>query len=441
MWSRLKEGLHNAGCQIAVTAVASNTDAAITVGQVEAGLPTQWHVCYQSCSQLTASNRRRRHVHIRCGAPELSQHSGRGCMVRYGHGTIRRSSRAVVTLRGPVPARRCARPSFILWFRRRITVVAACPVRAEMSLYDKPVSRRPIILPPISTLASHQGEPGSIPGLVTGLSQVEIVPDDAGPSRGSPVFPTPSFRCHSIFTSITLIGFQDLVVKSRPNFFAHSQFMRQVVVNLRNVMPVKLVALARLVASGVRMERERAGETLDPRENPPTDGSRRVFSLHRCQAAPFFTELRMIEDIISERTCRSFEDKRKLVCLDNEIGNWEINRVGREWLAVIPCRASSQNLLAGEKFFLTFIRDLLESRSYRIGLVGRGSTPTSHVWDAYLPVLECPTFAMGPLFTWHAPGNSAPTNDHFTMVCSDNVRITQKGNDFTSKQQPVEKRR
>ncbi|KAJ8896966.1 hypothetical protein PR048_002312, partial [Dryococelus australis] len=31
----------------------------------------------------------------------------------------------------------------------------------------------------ISTLATHQGEPGSIPGRVTGFSQVVIVPDDA----------------------------------------------------------------------------------------------------------------------------------------------------------------------------------------------------------------------------------------------------------------------
>ena len=43
-------------------------------------------------------------------------------------------------------ARRCVRPSSIHWFHTRITVVAACPVRAAMSRYDKPVSRRPIIL-------------------------------------------------------------------------------------------------------------------------------------------------------------------------------------------------------------------------------------------------------------------------------------------------------
>ncbi|KAJ8891742.1 hypothetical protein PR048_004277 [Dryococelus australis] len=35
--------------------------------------------------------------------------------------------------------------------------------------------------------------------------------------RGSPVFPTPSFRRCSVFTSITLIGSQDLAVTSRPN--------------------------------------------------------------------------------------------------------------------------------------------------------------------------------------------------------------------------------
>ncbi|KAJ8893902.1 hypothetical protein PR048_006503 [Dryococelus australis] len=77
----------------------------------------------------------------------------------------------------------------------------------------------------ISMLASHQGEPGSIPGRVTGFSQVGIVSDDAigrRPSRGSPASPTPSFRRRSIVTSITLIGSQDLAVKSHPNPFTHS---------------------------------------------------------------------------------------------------------------------------------------------------------------------------------------------------------------------------
>ncbi|KAJ8868745.1 hypothetical protein PR048_030285 [Dryococelus australis] len=68
----------------------------------------------------------------------------------------------------------------------------------------------------ISTLASHHGEPGSIPSRITGFSQEGIVPDDAV-GRRVPVSPTPSFRRRSIFSSITLIASQDLAVKSRPN--------------------------------------------------------------------------------------------------------------------------------------------------------------------------------------------------------------------------------
>ncbi|KAJ8888428.1 hypothetical protein PR048_007918 [Dryococelus australis] len=70
----------------------------------------------------------------------------------------------------------------------------------------------------------------SIPGRVApGLSHVGIVLDDAaGPrvSSGSPVSPTLQFRRCFIFTSITLIGCQDLAVKSRPNLFTHTHLMR-----------------------------------------------------------------------------------------------------------------------------------------------------------------------------------------------------------------------
>ncbi|KAJ8891073.1 hypothetical protein PR048_010582 [Dryococelus australis] len=41
-------------------------------------------------------------------------------------------------------------------------------------------------------------------------------------SWGSPVSPASSFRRHTIFASITLIGSQDLVVKSHPNLFPPS---------------------------------------------------------------------------------------------------------------------------------------------------------------------------------------------------------------------------
>ncbi|KAJ8889275.1 hypothetical protein PR048_008773 [Dryococelus australis] len=76
----------------------------------------------------------------------------------------------------------------------------------------------------ISTLASHQGEPGSIPGRVTGFSQVGIVSDDAVGRRvfsGISRFPAPSFRRRSIITLNTLTGSRDLAVKSRPNLFSH----------------------------------------------------------------------------------------------------------------------------------------------------------------------------------------------------------------------------
>ena len=73
-------------------------------------------------------------------AVAVLQRSGRSCTVRYGH-----PDNMAVTLRGPVPARRCARPSSMHWFHTRITVVAACPVRAEMSQHDKPISQRPTV--------------------------------------------------------------------------------------------------------------------------------------------------------------------------------------------------------------------------------------------------------------------------------------------------------
>ncbi|KAJ8870076.1 hypothetical protein PR048_029087 [Dryococelus australis] len=62
-------------------------------------------------------------------------------------------------------------------------------------------------------IASHRGEPGSVPGRVTGFSHVLIVPDNVVGRRvfgDLPFSPVPSFRCCSILTSIALIGSQDL---------------------------------------------------------------------------------------------------------------------------------------------------------------------------------------------------------------------------------------
>ncbi|KAJ8882036.1 hypothetical protein PR048_018524 [Dryococelus australis] len=66
----------------------------------------------------------------------------------------------------------------------------------------------------VSLLASHQGDPGSIPGRVTPdfrmWESCRTIPLICGLSRESPVSPVPSFRCRCILTSITLIDSQDL---------------------------------------------------------------------------------------------------------------------------------------------------------------------------------------------------------------------------------------
>ncbi|KAJ8888255.1 hypothetical protein PR048_007742 [Dryococelus australis] len=73
----------------------------------------------------------------------------------------------------------------------------------------------------VRLLASHLGEPGSIPGMVApGFSHVGTVPNMplvGGFPGGSPVSPALSFRRCSILTSVTLVDSQDFAVKGRPN--------------------------------------------------------------------------------------------------------------------------------------------------------------------------------------------------------------------------------
>ncbi|KAJ8873906.1 hypothetical protein PR048_024742 [Dryococelus australis] len=82
---------------------------------------------------------------------------------------------------------------------------------------------------PISLLVSHQGDPRSMPGRVTpDFSMWELCRTmtlDGGFYRGSPVSLALSFRRCSIITSITLIGSQNLDVKSRPNLFTHQHII------------------------------------------------------------------------------------------------------------------------------------------------------------------------------------------------------------------------
>ncbi|KAJ8896930.1 hypothetical protein PR048_002276 [Dryococelus australis] len=95
---------------------------------------------------------------------------------------------------------------------------------AKTKIQSRASSNRPLWL---------SGYPARLPPMRSGFNpradhsgflHVGIVPDDAIGRRfswGSPVSPAPSFRCCSILISITLIGSQDLSVKSCPNFFTH----------------------------------------------------------------------------------------------------------------------------------------------------------------------------------------------------------------------------
>ncbi|KAJ8883015.1 hypothetical protein PR048_014854 [Dryococelus australis] len=82
----------------------------------------------------------------------------------------------------------------------------------------------------VRLLASHQSEMGPIAGGVApGSSHVGIVPDDAAGRRvilGISRFPRPCVP--ALLPRFTLIGSQDLAVKSRPNLFTHSSGDAQV---------------------------------------------------------------------------------------------------------------------------------------------------------------------------------------------------------------------
>ncbi|KAJ8891930.1 hypothetical protein PR048_004489 [Dryococelus australis] len=93
-----------------------------------------------------------------------------------------------------------------------------------------------------------------------------------GFSRGSPVTLAPSFRRCSIFTSITLIGSQDLAVKRCPNLFTHSLSLNSTV-----LYTLELASFLRWL-------------------------------LYSCEATPFMSELR----VIGAHGCRVFINWRRV---------------------------------------------------------------------------------------------------------------------------------
>ncbi|KAJ8868803.1 hypothetical protein PR048_030344 [Dryococelus australis] len=104
------------------------------------------------------------------------------------------------------------------WMPKRRTDIGHC--KAGPGVFPHPTSSQGRSLyggrggRAVSTLSSHLGEPGSIPGRITGLKHVGIVPFVGGFSRQSPASPALSFRRCSTLSSNTLISSQDLYQNS-----------------------------------------------------------------------------------------------------------------------------------------------------------------------------------------------------------------------------------
>ncbi|KAJ8873461.1 hypothetical protein PR048_024279 [Dryococelus australis] len=84
-------------------------------------------------------------------------------------------------------------------------------------------------------------------------------------SRGSPVSPTLSFWCFSIFTSIVLIDSQDLAVKSGKNLFTHYLYVTEYIIYVYMVTPLKLSLVPRVTMALVNVP-----NPIPPHRSPPT---------------------------------------------------------------------------------------------------------------------------------------------------------------------------
>ncbi|KAJ8874126.1 hypothetical protein PR048_024968 [Dryococelus australis] len=123
--------------------------------------------------------------------------------------------------------------------------------------YDSP--SRYSLLEVLERAFSVELRTGFNPRLGHRILQVGIVPDDTigrGFSRGSPVSPAPSSRRRSIFTSIILIGSEDLDVKSRPDLFTlePASSARAMAPVRREVLPGVQRASNTPISAGVRIE-------------------------------------------------------------------------------------------------------------------------------------------------------------------------------------------
>ncbi|KAJ8882374.1 hypothetical protein PR048_014178 [Dryococelus australis] len=118
----------------------------------------------------------------------------------------------------------------------------------------------------VRLLASHQGEPGSIPCLVhSGFSRLGIVTEAPAGFLGFLPFPSPFHSGTSPYSPyLTLIGCQDLAVKNRPDLFAHSLSTRKSEVRLKysnaGIQGIPEKTRQQTTSSGTIPTREKSGE-------------------------------------------------------------------------------------------------------------------------------------------------------------------------------------
>ncbi|KAJ8881490.1 hypothetical protein PR048_017971 [Dryococelus australis] len=150
------------------------------------------------------------------------------------------SSSTIPTCENPVVTRSGIEPGSPWWEASRLTAQPPRPLVRNFAQLRKMLSTESITMDYKAcyirkNIPLDYGQPGRLarsPPIKANRVQSPVGSPDfrkwkscrtmplvGGFPRGSPVSPAPSFRRRSIFTSITLIGSEDLAVKSRPNLF------------------------------------------------------------------------------------------------------------------------------------------------------------------------------------------------------------------------------
>ncbi|KAJ8874240.1 hypothetical protein PR048_025083 [Dryococelus australis] len=122
-----------------------------------------------------------------------------------------------------------------------------------------------------------------------------------GYSRGSPVSPALSFRCRSRLTSITLIGSQDLAVKSRPNLFTHPKLAYCV---FTCVLYTQVIICGAIACTFVQSRVDDALNCATTEHNSAPEYRSDIDGMLRpCRSRP------IVVDVISQRRLNEAEDR------------------------------------------------------------------------------------------------------------------------------------